>query len=37
MIYGVYGAGGHGTEAMQVFKSNLASVQDLNKIELFFR
>ena len=36
MIYGVYGAGGHGTEAMQVFKSNLASVQDLNKIELFF-
>ncbi len=36
MIYGVYGAGGHGSEAMQVFKSNLASVQDLKKIELFF-
>ena len=36
MIYGVYGAGGHGSEAMQVFKSNLASDKDPKKIELFF-
>lgn len=36
MIYGVYGAGGHGSEVMQVFKSNLASDQDPKKIELFF-
>ena len=36
MIYGVYGAGGHGSEAMQVFKSSLASDQDPEKIELFF-
>jgi hypothetical protein len=36
MIYGIYGAGGHGSEAMQVFKSNLTSDQDPKKIELFF-
>lgn len=36
MIYGVYGAGGHGGEAMEVFKSNLDSVQESKEIELFF-
>jgi len=36
MIYGVYGAGGHGCEAMQVFRSNLHLVQESNLIDLFF-
>ena len=36
MIYGVYGAGGHGCEAMQVFLSNLHLVQEANLIDLFF-
>ena len=35
MIYGVYGAGGHGCEAMQVFLSNLHLVQEANLIDLF--